>query len=129
VGPRDIKNGQVVMVRRDTGQKAFVKDADTLATAQSLLQQIQDNLLEKAKAVLADKTTTVASYDEFKAVVEGKGGFVKAAWCGSPECEAKIKDETGATIRIRPFQREEPQAGCVLCGKKAEEVVYFARSY
>jgi prolyl-tRNA synthetase len=129
VGPRDVKNGQVVIVRRDTGQKAFVKDADILVTAQILLQQIQDNLLVKARAVLADKTTAVQNYDEFKVVIEGKGGFVKAAWCGSPECEAKIKEETGATIRIRPFQREEPKTGCLRCGAKGEEVVYFARSY
>jgi prolyl-tRNA synthetase len=129
VGPRDVKNGQVVMVRRDTGQKAFVKDADIIATAQGLLSEIQDSMLAKARAILADKTTPVQSYDEFKAVVEGKGGFVKAAWCGSPECEAKIKEETGATIRIRPFQREEPQTGCVFCGAQAKEVVYFARSY
>ena len=99
------------------------------ATEGGLLQQIQDNLLEKARAILADKTTEVQSYDEFKAVLEEKGGFIKAAWCGSSECEAKIKDETGTTIRIRPFQREEARTGCVLCNREAKEIVYFARSY
>jgi prolyl-tRNA synthetase len=86
-------------------------------------------MLAKAKALLADKTTTVQSYNEFKQVVEGKGGFIKAAWCGSPECEAKVKDETGATIRVRPFEKEAPTSGCVYCDKEAKEVVYFARSY
>jgi prolyl-tRNA synthetase len=71
----------------------------------------------------------VQSYDEFKKVLEEKGGFIKAAWCGSPDCEAKIKDETGATIRIRPFQIEQPSTNCIVCGEKAKETAYFARSY
>jgi prolyl-tRNA synthetase len=129
IGPRDIKNGQCVMVRRDNGQKAFVKDADITTTAQQLLSDIQDSMLAKARAILADKTTLVKSYDEFKQVIEAKGGFLKAAWCGSPDCEKKVKDETGATIRIVPFEHEEPQTGCVVCGKAAKDVAYFARSY
>jgi prolyl-tRNA synthetase len=129
LGPRDLKGGQVVMVRRDTGVKTPVANADIPAAVDKLLQDIQDNLLAKAKAILADKTTLVANYDEFKQVVEGKGGFIKAAWCNNPECEAKIKDQTGATIRVRPFQKEEAKTGCVYCGKEAREVVYFARSY
>ncbi|MGD6807116.1 MAG: proline--tRNA ligase [Candidatus Bathyarchaeia archaeon] len=129
IGPRDIKNGQCVMVRRDNGQKVFVKDADILATAEKLLQDIQDSMFAKAKAILADKTTLVKNYDEFKQVIEAKGGFLKAAWCGSPECETKIKDETGATVRVIPFEKEAPTSGCVYCGKEAKEVGYFARSY
>ena len=69
------------------------------------------------------------TYDEFKAVICDKGGFVKAAWCGSADDEAHIKDETGATIRVRPFHREEPSTNCVYCGKPAKEMVFFARSY
>ncbi len=129
LGPRDIKAGQVVMVRRDTGQKTPVIEAEILATVEKLLQDIQDNLLAKAKAILADKTTTVQRYDEFKQVLDAKGGFIKAAWCSSPECEAKIKDETGATIRIRPFQTEKPDLGCIVCCKEAPETAYWARSY
>lgn len=117
------------MVRRDTGQKAFVKDADILTTVEQLLQEIQDNMLAKAKAVLADNTTFVKSYDEFKSVLEDKGGFLKAVWCGNPECEKKVKDETGATIRVLPFEKIKPQSGCLVCGKAAIEVAYFARSY
>jgi prolyl-tRNA synthetase len=129
LGPRDLKNGQVVMVRRDNCQKSFVKEADIMTSVEQLLQEIQDSMLAKAKAILADKTTTVQSYEEFKQVLEAKGGFIKAAWCGSPECEAKVKDETGATIRIRPFQTEKPAAGCVVCNKEAPETAYWARSY
>ena len=129
LGPRDLKNGQVVMVRRDNCQKSFVKEADIMTSVEQLLQEIQDSMLAKAKAILADKTTTVQSYEEFKQVLEAKGGFIKAAWCGSPECEAKVKDETGATIRIRPFQTEKPATGCVVCDKEAPETAYWARSY
>jgi prolyl-tRNA synthetase len=129
IGPRDLKQGQVVMVRRDTGQKTPVKEVDIPATAEHLLSQIQDSLFAKAKTILQEKTTTVLSYEQFKSVLCDKGGFLKAAWCGSADCEAKIKDETGATIRVRPFHREEPTTGCIYCGQLAKEVVYFARSY
>ncbi len=129
LGPRDLKQGQVVMVRRDTGQKIPVKEADIPTSTERLLTEIQDNLFNKAKATLKEKTTAVYTYEEFKQVICDKGGFIKAAWCDSPDCEAKIKDETGATIRVRPFQKEEPTANCVYCGQKAKETVYFARSY
>ena len=75
-----------------------------------------------------EKTTTVQTYDEFKSVLCNKDS-VKAAWCGSADDEAKIKEETGATIRVRPFQKEEPATNCIYCGRKAKEAVYFARAY
>ena len=106
-----------------------VNEADILSTVDKLLVEIQDNMFAKAKAILQEKTTSVQSYDEFKKVLEEKGGFLKAAWCGSPDCEKKVKDETGATIRIRPFKVEEPTTGCIVCGEKAKETAYFARSY
>ena len=97
-------------------------EADIPATVDKLLQDIQDNLLAKAKAILADKTTLVANYDEFKQVVEGKGGFIKAAWCGNPECEAKIKDETGATIRVQTLpERRAKDWLCLTVVKKPKK--------
>lgn len=129
IGPRDLKQGQVVMVRRDTGQKAPVKEADITVTAEKLMQEIQENLFNKAKATTQEKTASVTSYEEFKKVLCDQGGFLKAAWCGSADCEAKIKEETGATIRVLPFEKEEPKTGCIYCGQPAKEVVYFARSY
>jgi prolyl-tRNA synthetase len=129
LGPRDLKNGQVVMVRRDNKEKSFVKEADIPATVEKLMQDIQNSMFAKAKTILQDKTTPVQNYEEFKTVVEGKGGFIKAAWCGNPDCEAKIKDQTGATIRVIPFEKEESETGCVYCGQKAKDVAYFARSY
>jgi prolyl-tRNA synthetase len=129
LGPRDLKQGQVVMVRRDTCQKTPVKEVDIPLTVEKLLQEIQDNMLSKAKAVLQEKTASVMTYEEFKRVLDANGGFLKAAWCGSAECEAKVKEETGATIRVRPFEVEEPKTSCIVCGEKARETVYFARSY
>jgi prolyl-tRNA synthetase len=129
IGPRDIKQEQVVMVRRDTKQKSFIKEADVVVSAQKLLEDIQRDLYAKAKAKQLELTTLVKTYEEFKRVVGGKGGFVKAAWCGSPECEAKIKEETSATIRVIPFEKEQPTTDCVYCGKKAKDIAYFARSY
>ncbi len=120
LGPRDLKQEQVVMVRRDTGLKTPVKEDDIPATVEKLLEEIQDNLLAKAKAILQEKTTTVQSYEEFKKVLEEKGGFIKAAWCGSPDCEAKVKDETGATIRVRPFQVEEPTTNCIVLRRESQ---------
>jgi prolyl-tRNA synthetase len=129
IGPRDLKQEQVTMARRDTYQKSFVKEAEAVEAVQKLLQDIQQNLYAKAHANLEQLITAVKTYDEFKAAVAGKGGFVKAAWCGNANCEAKIKEETGATVRVIPFEKEEPQTGCVYCGQKAKDVAYFARSY
>jgi prolyl-tRNA synthetase len=78
---------------------------------------------------LEEKTTTVQNYEEFKKTLRTKGGFIRAAWCGSAKCEEKIKEETGATIRLKPFEKEKPTAPCVYDGENAEEMVYFARSY
>ncbi|MDR2203417.1 MAG: proline--tRNA ligase [Nitrososphaerota archaeon] len=129
LGPRDLKNCQVVIVRRDTGQKTFVKETDILTTIETLLQDIQNNMLIKARNILQEKTTAVKSYDEFKQIVESKGGFIKVSWCRNPECEAKIKEETGATIRIIPFEKETPQTNCIYCGRTGKDTAYFARSY
>jgi prolyl-tRNA synthetase len=129
IGPRDLKQQQVMMARRDTRQKMAVKETEMLTTVETLLVEIQHNLYAKARVNLENMITSVQTYEEFREKLKTKGGFIKAAWCGSPTCEAKVKDETGATIRLRPFDREAPKNGCIVCGKKAEEIVYFARSY
>ena len=129
IGPRDLKQQQVVLVRRDIKQKSFVKEVDVEVEVEKLLEEIQHNLYAKARINMEQQTTYVKTYDEFKKVLGEKGGFLKAAWDGSAECEAKIKEETGATIRVLPFQHEEPQTNCIYCGQKAKDVVYFARSY
>ncbi len=129
IGPRDLKQEQVVMVRRDTKEKSFIKEVEVETVVEKLLTEIQHNLYAKARVIMEQQTSSVKTYDEFKQVVETKGGFIKASWCGSAECEAKIKDETGATVRVRPFKKEEPTTDCVYCGKKGVETAYFAKSY
>jgi prolyl-tRNA synthetase len=129
IGPRDLKQEQVTLARRDTYQKTTAKMEAAVQTVETLLEEIQTNLYAKAKTALEEKTTTVQNYADFKETLQTKGGFIKAPWCGSSECEEKVKDETGATIRLRPFEKETPVANCVYCGEKAVEMVYFARSY
>jgi prolyl-tRNA synthetase len=79
--------------------------------------------------MLEENITLVNTYGELKDVLEKRGGFIKASWCGKTKCEERIKDETGATIRIVPFEKEKPVSNCIICGAEAQEIVYFARSY
>jgi len=129
IGPRDIKQKHVILVRRDTFEKTAVKEGEAVDAVAKLLEEIQNNLFNKAKKSLEESITTVKTYDEFKKTLENKGGFIRASWCASDKCEEKIKDETSATIRIVPFKKEKTFSKCVYCGQEAKEVVYFARSY
>lgn len=129
IGPRDVQNQQSVLVRRDNSQKLSVKDTDLVNEVKKSLLEIQNNLFAKAKKALQESVTTVTTYDEFKKTVENRGGFVRACWCGSTECEETIKNDTGATIRTLPLKDEEVFSTCVRCGKPATKVAYFARSY
>ena len=129
IGPRDLKRQQVIMVRRDTSEKMAIEDKQIETAIARLLEDIQSNLFNRARKALQENTITVKSYGEFKETLEKKGGFVRASWCSDQNCEEKIKEETGATIRIVPFKKEEPFAKCIYCEGQAKEVVYFARSY
>jgi prolyl-tRNA synthetase len=129
IGPRDLKKEQVTLARRDTHQKITAKMDEAVQVTEKLLEEIQNNLYAKAKKALEEKTTTVDSYAAFRKALKDKGGFVRATWCCNSKCEEKIKEETGATIRLRPFKKEKTVANCVYCGNKGNEVVYFARSY
>jgi prolyl-tRNA synthetase len=106
-----------------------VKEAQTAATVVKMLEEIQHNLYARARIGLEEKITLVKDYVEFKKVLSEKGGFIKGAWCGRSNCEEKIKEETGATIRLRPFVKEKTSSNCVYCGQNSDETVYFARSY
>ena len=129
IGPRDVKQNQVMLVRRDTREKLAVKQEETANAVTKLLEEIQNNLFNKAKKMLEENITTVRTYEEFQKVLKEKGGFIRASWCFNSTCEEKIKEETGATIRIVPFKKEEPFSKCVCCGGEAKETVYFARAY
>jgi prolyl-tRNA synthetase len=129
VGPRDVEKGQVVLARRDTGQKTPVPQKGLAQQVLGLLDEIQATLFAQAKAFLEEHSFTLGDYDEFKAVFEGEGGFVWAYWCGSAECEAAIKEETKATIRCIPFGQDEGVGRCIYCGGEAREKAVFAKAY
>jgi prolyl-tRNA synthetase len=129
IGPKDIQKKQVVIVRRDNFEKMFVKDKDVIKKIIKSLDEIQKNLLNKAKKFLNEHITTVKTFDEFKKVLDNKSGFLRACHCLEQGCEEKIKGETGATIRTIPFKKEKTFSNCIYCNKKAKEVVYFAKAY
>jgi len=129
IGPRDVKQKQLTVVRRDTLERFSIKEDGAVDIVIKLLKEIQKNLFNKAKKFLEENTTSVKTYDAFKKTLKKKGGFIRASWCTSSACEEKIKEETGATIRTIPFEKEKPFSSCVYCGKEAKSVVYFARAY
>ena len=129
VGPKDIENNQVVLVRRDTGEKEVVPMDQLANRLPSLLSDIHDNLLQKAKSNLQDKTYSARSFQEMKDLAETKPGLIKAMWCGELACEEKIKEEAGLTSRCIPFDEEAIATTCVCCGKPAEQLVIWGKAY
>ena len=129
IGPRDMKNEQVVLVRRDTGEKLVVKEDKLTETVEALLSKIQENLYHQAKKFLEENIREVANYDEFKKTIEEKKGMIKSFWCGNRECEDKVKEETKASIRCIPFDKDKASGKCIYCGKETSTKVYFARAY
>jgi prolyl-tRNA synthetase len=131
VGPRDIEKDQAELVRRDISEKSFVKRVNLSKSVISILKQIQNNLLFQAKKQLEENTTETANYDTLKSILEMKGGFISAGWCGDQECESKIKEETGADIRVIPFEGQKISESkvCIYCSKPSKIVAIFARAY
>lgn len=130
MGPRDLENNTLEIARRDTGEKeSFDLSEDIALKVESLLNDIQDNIYKKAFDFRAENTTEVDSYEEFKQVLDGKGGFVSAHWDGTAETEEKIKDETKATIRCIPIDQKEESGKCIYSGKPSKGRVLFARAY
>ena len=127
IGPKDIEKDQCVLVRRDTRAKAFVPVAGLAQAARDLLDTIQTDLLLRARQFVADNTTRVTTYDELKQAMQARRGFIVAGWNGDPAVEARIKDETKATIRVIPTDPER-EAPCLVTGEKGREV-YFAQAY
>lgn len=129
IGPRDIDNKQVMVVRRDNRQKIAVP-IDNLNTAlQDILDTVQKDLFSKALDFQKANTYAIDEYQDFIKLQEEKGGFVQAHWCGSPECEEKVKDDTKATIRNIPFDQKKEKGKCIVCGKDSDGRVIFAKAY
>lgn len=128
-GPKDIEKGQVIIARRDTGEKITVAEAELEAKITELLADIQHNLFEKAKKHREEKTYEAHHFEELKGIFASKAGFVKAMWCGDQTCEDKIKEETTATSRCIPFEQETISETCVCCSEAAQHLVYWAKAY
>ncbi|HZA13562.1 MAG TPA: proline--tRNA ligase [Myxococcaceae bacterium] len=127
IGPRDLAKQQCVMVRRDARKKELVPLADAGATAQRMLEAMQKDLFDKAKAFRESHTFEVGSFEELKQRADD--GFLLAHWCESAECEARIKEETGVTTRNRPFDLKQEPGRCVLCQRPSPGWVVFAKAY
>ena len=119
IGPRDMENGQAVLVRRDTHEKMTVAIEELADRVGELLEQIQKDMLERARTHRDAHTYAAEDLDSFVKTVNEKPGFVKAMWCGCQECEDKIKELTSATSRCMPFEQEQISDKCVCCGKPA----------
>jgi prolyl-tRNA synthetase len=129
IGPKDVEKGTVELARRDTLQKEFIYKEKVVGRVISLMNEIQDTLFQKAVSYRSEHTTEVASYEEFKSVLNGKGGFVLAHWDGTSETEERIKNETKATIRCIPLEGDNASGTCIFTGKPSERKVLFAKAY
>jgi prolyl-tRNA synthetase len=126
LGPKDIEKGQAVLVRRDTGEKEFVDRKAVAERLNGLMGEIQENMLRQATEFRDANTRRAETYEEFKEIIETKRGFVVAPWDGTEETEQKLKEDTKATIRLLPFDREE---GKDLVSGKPGKTAIFARAY
>ena len=129
IGPKDIEKDEVVVVRRDTGEKESTSQKQLVKKIQDKLEEIQKNLFNRALKFQQENTFEVDSWDEFEKIMADRGGFVKANWCGEGACELAIKEKTKATIRCIPFSEEKVSGECIYCDKKAKERVIFAQAY
>lgn len=129
IGPKDLAKNQAVIARRDTGEKSFITLADVPAKVVDLLLDIQNELFRRAESQRNQNTHRVENYDEFKRLLDEKGGFISAHWDGTAETEALIKQETKATIRCIPMDVKAEEGACVRSGKPSKHRVLFARAY
>jgi len=129
IGPRDMENGTVEVARRDTKEKEILQQQDIANKIEHLLENIQNNLFQKAVDFRENLTQTADSWDEFKNLIENKTGFVIAHWDGTAETEDKIKKETKATIRCIPLDNKLEEGKCIFSGNPSTQRVVFAKSY
>ncbi|MBR1470614.1 MAG: proline--tRNA ligase [Lachnospiraceae bacterium] len=129
IGPKDMEAGRCIVVRRDTREKYEVALSELATKAEELLQSMQKDMLERARAHVKAHTYEAKTYEEFCDTINNKPGFVKAMWCGDVACEEKIKEDTTATSRCMPFEQEQISDVCVCCGKPAKKMVYWGKAY
>jgi prolyl-tRNA synthetase len=129
LGSRDLENGTIEVTRRDTLEKISMPFDGIAENVKTLLDDIQNNLFQKALSFREQNSHSVDSYDEFKEILDNKGGFIYAHWDGTAETEQKIKEETKATIRCIPIEQNPEKGMCVYSGKPSNQRVVFARAY
>jgi prolyl-tRNA synthetase len=127
IGPKDILKQKVVVAKRYNKEKIDLK-FEEIEKIELILNEIQTKMLEAARKEAKINTLNISDYSEFKEKI-GKGGFFNAYWCGKQECEEKIKDETGADIRVIPFDNENQDGKCVYCSEQSIALPIFARGY
>ena len=127
IGPKDIEKQSMVIAKRYNLEKSSLGFSE-IEKISNILDEIQDNMLTKAKEEAKVNTTDISDYQKFKSKIE-KGGFFNAPWCGKLECEEKIKEETGADIRVIPFGNEDENQKCMYCQQKSVSIPIFARGY
>ena len=129
LGPRDIENGECILVRRDTAEKIIVKLNELENKIEEILNEIQKNMFNECKKRLDEKTTVAHNLEEFQKNMNKEQGFIKSMWCGDEKCEEKIKELTSAKSRCMPFTQEKLGDTCVCCGKKANKMVIWGKQY
>jgi prolyl-tRNA synthetase len=129
VGPRDLDSEQVTVARRDTGEKTAWPLSGLVEGVDRLLGEVQDSLFAQASSFLEDNTFRPKDYDQLREIFDGAGGFALAPWCGSPECETKVKAETKATIRYLQMEPGPTEGSCIVCGEPAAEEAAWAQAY
>ncbi len=129
IGPKDIEAGKCVICRRDTREKLEVALEELEAKAGELMETIQRQMLERARAHRDNNTYKAVDMTEFERIFNEKTGFVKAMWCGDQACEEQIKEKLAVTSRCIPFRQEHIADTCVCCGRPAKKMVYWGRAY
>ena len=129
IGPRDMENGQCVLVRRNDGEKTVVALADLESAVSEQLQLVHDGMFEKAKKNLDEHIFAASSIEEAKELQEKNGGFIKTMWCGETACELAMKEKAGMSSRCIPFEQEKLGEVCACCGKPARHMIYWGVAY
>ena len=129
IGPKDIEANKCIVVRRDNREKIEVSLDELEDKITEILAAMQKDMLERARNHRDSHTYSAVTYDEFKEIIAGKPGFIKAHWCENRECEDKIKEDTSATARCIPFEDGNSEGVCVCCGKPAKKLVYWGKAY
>lgn len=129
IGPKDIENGQCVLVSRHNREKTFVKLENLTEEIAKKLQEVHDGLYQRALENREKRTWTATTLDEMKKIADENNGFIKAMWCGDVACEEKLKEVAGVSSRCMPFEQEKLAGACVCCGKPAEKMVVWGKAY